>query len=225
MYYTTKSFWLTGSVSANGSFLDTVDRYYFPTSRSIASSGTGWTVAKTASGSYAPMTASVTVAATTFTTTIQPRAIPDAVGTAVPADGWIFGPFAGTFAASPFKWQIEANGTTINSQAGYFQWKLWKSADVSGSSTTALTTGFQTSSLRAIAANGTYFSGSFTPLTSIRCDNEYLILEMAWAITTAGGANGCNVIVQVGSSSWFNTPAFEDNSLIILSDDNNPGLQ
>ena len=224
MYYTTKSFWMTGSISAGEAFLDTVDRYYFPISRSIASSTTRWTVAKNASGSYSPMTGSVT--ATVFTTKPQPTAIPDAPGGSTPSDGWLLGPFTGTFTASAFTFQIEATGTTISAQKGFFQYKLWKSPDVSGSTgTTAITPTFQQTNNRSISASFCYFTGSFKPTSSITFNNQYLILETAWAITVAGGSNSANVVVRVGSSSWFSTPAFEDNSLIILSDDDNPGLK
>ena len=56
--------------------------------------------------------------------------------------------------------------------------------------------------------------------SSLSMKDEYLVLEVAWGITTAGTANGSNYIFRQGSGSFFRTGPYEDNTFVMLSDDN-----
>jgi P2-related tail formation protein len=220
MLYATKSIWLTSSNAPASNYLLGLDAHFsLPTSQNPINSSTSWTVAKNASASYASITASS--AATNWSTVVKP----DGTLSSTIGEGWVFGPYSGVFSQNTFSLQINVIATTVSSQAGKIQYRLWKASDVSGSNSSLITPTIQSTQTAAVIAGGALiFSSSFIMTSSVTFNNEYFFIEAAWAVTTAGGSNSSNVIFRAGSASFFTTGQFEDNTFIMLSDDNAPGL-
>lgn len=219
MYYVTKSIYLGPRKVLGSNFLQGQDAHgggYTAGSYTLATANTNtiWTVAKNASGSYSAMTASVT--ATVFT------AAPKLTFTALPAigDGWIFGPYNGVFPRNTMSFQLDYVSTTVSAQAGLITYRLWRASNVAGSVASLITPTYQKTNIIAGTAGGNRVSGSWAMTSSLSMQNEYLVLEVAWGITTASGANNSNYVFRAGSGSFFKTGPFEDNSFIMLSDDN-----
>lgn len=217
MYYTTKSIWLWNDKRPGSNFLKGIDQHQEAVALAPANMTTGWTVAKTASGSYCSVTASVTVAAANFTTTFKPD---DGLTTAV-GEGWVFGPYTGVFAQSTMTFQANMIGTNISSQQGRIFWRLWRANDVVGTSPTLVTPVVQQTPIGVVLANGSLrLSSSYTMTQPLSLANEYLFLEAAWGITTAAGANAANALFQRGSGSFFKfNGVYEDNTIFIVGDD------
>ena|SRR6185503_4405647 len=221
MYFVSKSIWLDGTASAVSVYLRGIDMHYSsPTSATPAPTTTAWTVGKTASASYCPMTASTTVGASTFTTVFKP----DGGLSSTIGEGWCFGPYTGVFAKNTMSIVLNYVATTVNAQAGRVFFRIWKASDVSGSNSSLVTPTARSTQAQIIVDGGTTrLSASFIMTSSLFMNNEYLFLETAFGVTTAGGANGCDVVFRQGSGSVFTTGPFENNTFVILSDDDNPG--
>lgn len=219
MYYVSKSIWLGGSKPAGSNFLFSPDPHgggYTSYSMPPTNTTTIWTVAKNASGSYSYMTASAT--STVFTTLVKPfgTALATAIG-----PGFVFGPYTGVFAQATMSFQVDIVATTVSSQRGLMTYRLWRS-NLAGSAASLITPTYQKTSigiLKTAGNGGERINASFAPTSSLSMRDEYLILEIAWGITTASGNNSSNVIVRTGSGSFFRTGPFEDNTVILTGGD------
>lgn len=203
---------MTGSKAYPGSvYLMGIDAHnaYVPYNTRTAASTTTWTVAKNVSGSYSYMTAST--AATVFTTLVKP------FGTTLTANpvGWVFGPYTGVFQQFPLSFTMSVNASTVNAQVGLLTYRIWRANSPGGSGASLITPTYRKTSGVTLATTPRLISASFSLTSSLSMQNEYLVLECAWGITTAGGANGCNVIFNAGSSSFFRTGPYEDNTFIL----------
>lgn len=219
MYYVTKSIYLGPRKALGSNFLQGQDAHgggYTAGAYSLATANTNtiWTVAKNASGSYSYMTASVT--ATVFNTIVKP------FGTTLAAtgSGWVFGPYTGVFAQNTMSFQIDYVATTANAQQGLISYRLWRANTIAGGGASLITPTYRKTNIIAGSTGGNRVSGSWLMTSSLSMKNEYLVLEVAWGITTAGGANGCNYVFRQGSGSFFRTGPYEDNTFVPLSDDN-----
>lgn len=220
MYYVTKSIYLSSSLYPGSTYLRGVDPHgsFEPYYLIPVNSNTSWTVAKNVSGSYSYMSAST--AATVFTTTAKPNTT--ALNT-TRGPGWVFGPYTGVFARNTMSFQLNYAATTVNAQAGLVTYRLWRGPDPTGTNASLITPTYQKTNIITVNTTGNRVSASFIMTSSLSMTNEYLFLETAWGITTAGGSNGCNVILRAGSGSYFRTGPFEDNTWVMLSDDNISG--
>jgi hypothetical protein len=216
MYYVSKSIWLGGSKPEGSNFLFSPDPHgggYDSYSMTPTSTTTIWTVAKNASGSYSYMTASAT--STVFTTLVKPFGT--ALTTTTAGPGFVFGPYTGVFAQATMSFQVDVVATTVSSQQGLITYRLWR-ANRNGSGASLITPTYRKTTIgvpRTAANGGDRISASFAPTSSLSMRNEYLVLEIAWGITTASGANNSNVIIRTGSGSFFKTGPYEDNSFTI----------
>ncbi len=219
MYYVSKSIYLSSSAYPGSTYLRGIDAHgsFVPYDLRPANSNTSWTVAKNASGSYSWMSASS--AATVFTTTVKPNG-PLAT---TRGPGWVFGPYTGVFSRNTMSFQINYAATTTNAQQGLVSYRLWRGSNPSGTGASLITPTYQKSSIIIVNATGNRVTASYLMTSSLSMQNEYIFLETAWGITTAGGANGCNVIFRPGSGSFFRTGPYEDNTFVMLSDDNISG--
>jgi len=225
MFYSSKKFWLTGSKYVGQNYLFGQDSLYVSINPPVADSTTGWTQAKVASGSYGEMTSSTIPASSVFTTAVKP----DTTGlSSTNGDAWSLGPFTGVFLSSSGTWSfqmsIKGNNTSM---AGQLKYRIWKGPNANGSSATLLTNGLQSTTLVTLNSVTTRFvtTGSFAPTSSIVFSNEYMFIQCAWAITTAGGANAASTSLGQGSASFLQTGPYEDNTFILFSNDDRPGLK
>lgn len=215
MYYESKSLYLSSSRFPASNFLRAADAHQFPTATiNPVNTSTSWTVAKTASGSYSSMTAST--AATVFSTTIKPNeTLNNTAG-----EGWISGPYLGVFAKNTMSVQWNVIATTVNSQQGHINYRIWKSTTPTCQTASLITPTVRKTNIGVlVSTGGLRVSGSFNMTGSVIMNNEYLVLETAWAITTAGGSNNSDVIVRAGSGSFLKTGPFEDNTFILQNYD------
>lgn len=200
-------------------YLIGVDTHFAqPTSYNPIPGTTIITVAKNSSASYCSFSASAT------STAIAAATKPDGVLSTVVGEGWVFGPYTGVFTQNTMSISMSIDATTVSSQQGQFRFRIWKASDVSASNPILITPGARSTQIAAItAATNLILSASFAMTTSVTMNNEYLFVEAAWGITTAGGSNSADVRIRHGSASVFRTGPFEDNTVFIVGDDN-PGL-
>lgn len=218
MYFVSRSIWLTGRKFLTGNYLlgnDTVGGTGEAYTLATSNTNTIWTVAKNASGSYSYMTASAT--ATVFNTIVKP------FGTTLDTargPGWVFGPYTGVFPPNTMSFQLDYVSTTVNAQQGLISYRLWRASTIVGGGASLITPTYRKTNIIAGSTGGNRVSGSWLMTSSLSMKDEYLVLEVAWGITTAGGANGCNYVFRQGSGSFFRTGPYEDNTFVMLSDDN-----
>ena len=219
MYYVSKSIYLSSSAYPGSTYLQGVDAHgsFVPYNLNPANSNTSWTVARNASGSYSWMSASS--AATVFKTVVKPNG-PLAT---TRGPGWVFGPYSGVFQQAMMSFQLNYAATTVNAQRGLVTYRLWRGPNQNGTGASLITPTYQKSSIIIVNATGNTTTASYLMTSSLSMQNEYIFLETAWGITTAGRSNGCNVIFRPGSGSFFRTGPYEDNTFIPLSDDDIAG--
>jgi len=169
-----------------------------------ATTGTGWTVGTTASLNYARMSAGVERAAGTFGSTQQPNGGPDnTLG-----DCWRSDLLNITIPGG--QWHVDIPVIAVSSGgdiAGSMFVRLWRSANADGSSATEITAGSQVTNNASNLTTSTpqILTKVFT-LGDVTLTNEYLFMQIAWAILTAGGAADRDVLIRVGQEAWIQSP-------------------
>lgn len=165
---------------------------------------TGWTVSRTAASNYSAIAVGALQAANTFSTTVKPIA-----GTlATSGNGDAFRTNVaqtGNYAAGTwtFTFRVIRSATT---SAGRMQFRVYRSATADGSSgLTEITTAVQQCSI-AVASTSEQTSTLAWSAPAISLHNEYLFVQCAWAITTAGGTN--NMTAKLRSGSTIVTSSF-----------------
>lgn len=208
-------------------WLQCIDTLASPTSQSLSNLGNiGWTVGKTASGSYA--TASVGIITTTFGPLNQaPTFSP--VDTLVTGSGWVIGPFTGHFIGpQTMSFNLSLIAASLHGQQGKLTYFFYKASDAmgttpgfgfSGVAPNPLAPQANAGSVITMSAGPTVVSGTLLLTSSLVMNNEWLYLSVSWGIVTAGSNNASDITIQVGSGSFWKTGPFEDNSFILSMDD------
>ncbi len=171
----------------------------------------GWTVGKTAATRYAQFQSGTKVAATFF----QTSALPDAPQLIAPDasvhDCWILtdagAAFNGSFDASAWEIAMVVRETTSHAGVGRIRVRVWAATN------TAATTGLRelTGAVQlgsSASSQTTTVDGTSTVTWSpgaITLTAEYLFVQVAWEILTAGGANGGDVVMRVGDANVAGT--------------------
>lgn len=158
-----------------------------------ATTNTGWVVGKTAAGNFSKLLYGTERLANTFSTTngLTTPATP-ASGDSWRSTNTINGSFANanwtlTFAVRAI--------TSAGTQRGRINVRIWKSANATGASGTQLTSAILTGGILAgisTSADNTT-AVTWSPGGTVTLTNEYLFVQCQWEITTAGGANGCDI--------------------------------
>jgi hypothetical protein len=212
----TRQFWFlnTQAVAASGFYAGTMQDG--GASPATASSVFGWTVGKTAItspywkariGATGPAT--VAAAASTIDSLSGPTT---GTGNTITTAGDYFcipSTLKGDFAAGTWQISLGVLASTITS-AGAMRYILWAAKDRQGTVglrklTAAAMQGLTTFNGTVNAPNNTSTSWSQTAFSMV---DEYLLVQMEWRETTAGTANGTNVLFQQGALSYLLTTDF-----------------
>lgn len=174
--------------------------------------GTGWNMSKTAINNYAPLTYGTENA--TFTTTVEPQGATLNVSECIVA-----GPFEGQFVAGSWNFQMSLQAVTIaDGQAGRVRFRMWVGSNPVGTGAQLISaTTFETN-IVAFATTGTPQITAVTAsgLPIVRLDDQYLFFELAWQITNAAGKNNADADIDVGTTTWIDSPSFEYHASIAM---------
>jgi hypothetical protein len=206
-----KTFYLKDATAGTGPHRSLQDGGVAPTA---ATTGTGWTVGKTASGNYSLQFANVERAANTFGGTALPSAsIDTANGDCWRSENTISGRFA---AASAWTVTLQLRSVTAAATGSVrIHFRLYKGANQDGSGATQITSlavaGGVTGALSTSADKAS--SNTFTPPADVVFDNEYLFVQIALSIVTASGGNTQDALIRVGSTATVVTGDFQPNAV------------
>lgn len=171
-----------------------------------ATTGTGWTVGKTAATVYSLLLYGTKRAANTFGSTALPSGAPTTTDCFRSENT-----LNGTFSAG--SWTIAVSVISVTaaaSGAGTLRARVWKSVNADGSGATEITsataeTGSWSNLLTSAAQNLTM---SFNP-GAVTLASQYLFLQLACKIGTASGNNSADVVLRTdGTNSKITTPLF-----------------
>jgi len=169
--------------------------------QTAATRSTGkWTVAKVAAGNSSNYSAPGIQASTSFDLdSTNPKPV---TGLANSGTFIIPAVLTGTFAATAWTSTFAVRATTVSAQAGRVRMRVWKNTAATVSSATELTgailvgtTSAALSTTVDVTSVVTWSPGAFALAA------EYLIVSLAWEITTAGGSNNADVIFRTGQAS------------------------
>src|SRR3989454_4646035 len=169
-------------------------------------SATGWTVGTVAANNYSRQTYNTENATTTFGVTPQPANPPATAGGHIAEDCWrLSAATSGVFFAGVWYSSLSVLAVTnATVQAGQARFRIWRSTDPGGAGaievtdpsrilvgtiTPALSTTVATSSVASVA------------LPTVVLNNEFLFLQVAWQIMTAGTNAGSDCLIRYGSMS------------------------
>lgn len=177
-----------------------------PTQPGAVTSATGWTVGTTVAARYSRMTYNAEILATGFTATLQPQAGPPVTTNGhIAEDCWRSSITSGVFSRGTWYSSLSVIAVTnASAQDGRVRTRVWRSTDPGGAGAVELTDpsrpmiGSLSGALSTTVASSSVAS---TWLPTVALINEYLFLQTAWEITTAGGNAGADVIVRYGSMS------------------------
>lgn len=177
-----------------------------------ATTGTGWTVAKTAATVYSRMDAQTERAASTFGATAQPDGAPDnTLGDCFRTSTTLNGSFASA------NWSLAFPVIAVSSggdQDGAIRVRLWRSANADGSGAVEMTAGAsQGTGVLNLATSAEQVSTVTVNPGAETLTNEYLFVQVAWVITGAGGATTRDVLLRVGSTAVITTSDFTSASV------------
>lgn len=198
-----KSLYFLSTKAVGGNFLGLQDGGTAP---GAATSGTGWTVAKTAVTNFSKLFATVKRAASTFAATAQPTAGLDTTnGDGFRTEKKLYGSFASANWTLAFKLQP----TVASNQAGRIKIRLYRSANADGSSATEITAAIQDGTIAtwATTVNEQTSTVTFNP-GAITLAGEFLFVQVAWGITTNSGSNSGDVLIRTGSTAVITTSTF-----------------
>jgi hypothetical protein len=199
-----KNFFLLDALASGSAFMALQDGGGAP---ATATTGTGWTVGKTAAGNFSRMDSQTERSAATFTTTPQPNGAPDnALGDSFRTPATLTGSFASGNWTIPIPVIAVTNG---GDQDGRIRLRLWRSTNQDGSSATEITGATQ---LGTTVTNLTTTTQQISTVTfnpgAFSLAGEYLFFQLAWEITGAGGNNGRDVLIRIGASAEIVTSDF-----------------
>lgn len=170
---------------------------------STATTATGWTSAKIASGNYSLMLYGTERASGTFGTTAQPASAPTT------NDCWRSeNKLSGTFDSGTWNFTVSVIAVSAGgAQDGRIRIRAWRSPNADGSGAVEITAGAVQGSIVTNLATATaqHSTGSFSP-GAITLDEEYLFLQAAWEITGAGSSNSQDVLIRTDSTNSKLTP-------------------
>jgi len=109
----------------------------------------------------------------------------------------------GTFAATPWTFTFALRATTVSAQRGRNHIAVWKASNITpttGQLTQLVTKQIGTTSAVLSTTADVTSVVTWTP-SSFTLSNEYLFICVGWEITTAGGSNGCDVVIRTGQAS------------------------
>ena len=161
----------------------------------------GWTSGKVGAASMSEFDAATKQGTGSFTAAVKPASF--ITGTACNA----FSPvnsIRGTFANTAWTFTFNLRCTTASAQRGRMRMRVFKSANAAGTGATELTGATQIGTTVAAALSTTVDQTStvtWSPGTTIVLNDEYLFFVLAWEITTAGGANGADVVIRTGQAA------------------------
>lgn len=190
-----KTWYLTNASVSVGSDMSETD----PGTEAYRSPVTGWVVS-TGSTNTSAWFNDTERAATTFADTTPPSGTLDTTN----GDFWISDQtYSGDFASGNwnvhFACQANTNG---GAQDGNMLCRLFRSANADGSSATEITGAAQSGgAVTNLAAGTTQVStATFNP-GAFTVTNEYLIVQIAWQRTGAGGMTNADVNARIGNGS------------------------
>jgi hypothetical protein len=202
-----KTFYLLNSLAGTSNHMSSQDGGTAP---ATATTGTGWTVAKTAASNYARMDSQTKRVATTFAATAQPSGAPDnTLGDSIRTPNTLTGVLHSA------NWDIQLGVIAVSaggSQDGRLRYRVWRSVNQDGSSATEITAATQ---LSATVTNLTTtqvnlaLSATWNP-GAVTLSGEYLFFQVAWEITGAASSTSADVVLRVDSNSRFITPLLLD---------------
>lgn len=186
-----------------------------------ATTATEWIVNKNANPNYALMVYNNNVAS--WTTTAQPSTSPTTNDCFRTNTGGVAndGKLTGTFTSGNWTVSIPVIAVTSGGdQDGRMRVRIWRSANANGSSATEMTNGATQLSIVTNLAVGTAqtTSGSVPVTQNLTLSGEYIFVQLAWEITGAGGANGRDVLIRVGSTSSVTTTNFSETYTVTIDD-------
>lgn len=198
----------------------------------VATSSSGWTVAKTAANNYANLTQGSEVAG--FSTTVVPNATAptttgsfSATATYTPPDliyhtGSIstLYPYNGTFAAGTWTFTFNLISVTASATgAGRINLRVFK-APRSGTSTfgtmTELTSAMQAGTIASAPTTTTQRASTVSwAAPAFVLNNEFLIVKVGFQITTASGSNSADFLLRHGTGCTMVSPSFRSRDYVI----------
>lgn len=181
-----------------------------------ATTGTGWTVGKTASTNYSFMLFGSKRAAGTFSgTSPLASSTGPSSGSAWRTENVLDGSFASGSWVFDFPFRAVDGG---GAQDGRVRLRVWKSVSADGSSPTQITTAVLTGTTVTNLTTTTDQTSSVTwSAPSFALNGEYLFVEAEWEITGAGSANNQDVVFRVGSTASITTTNFDENTVVPVS--------
>lgn len=168
-----------------------------------ATTGVGWTVGKTAvTAPYASLDAGSKQPATAFTATVRPGTL-ITTGAGI-GNGFISdAPLSGVFDAAAWAFTFAVIATTASTQRGRVRFRVYRCTGASGTGATEITPGadqLSTTLAASLGAAEATVTANWTPGAAVTFTNEYLLITVAWEITTAGGANAADVVFRTGNT-------------------------
>lgn len=172
-----------------------------------ATSGTGWNAGTHANTDYCLMNGAVEIptADGQWTTTVSPDGTgPDSTK----GDCWRSeNALTGTFDTLPWGFNFGFRSITANYTGRYrIKLRVWKSPNQDGSSATELTTAAVDCNA-TVSSNATGVSiisaANWTPGSPVTMSNDYLFVQVAIDITSAGGGSSHDILFYLGSAEWM----------------------
>jgi hypothetical protein len=173
-----------------------------------STTGTGWVVAKVASGNFSKMVFATERLSSTFggTSTLATPAAPAS------ADSWRSeNTINGTFANANWVLTFPVRAVSSSSnQRGRVKVRLWRSTNADGSGATELTAATQTgTTLGGISTSADNTSVvTWAPGATKTLTDEYLFIQCEWEITTASGNVNGDIDFRAGTAATMVTANF-----------------
>lgn len=198
------------------------------TAGALATSSTGWTVAKTAAANYANLNNGIET--TGFTTTIVPNATAPAVDNNYPSTAIYTPPtllnstdsistlyeYNGYFPAGNWTFSFPLRAVTAGgTQDGAITMRVFKATrnGTAWSNVTQLTSAMlQGTTVTNLATTVDQTSTVTWAAPAFYLNREFLITKIGWRIIGAGGANGCDILFRYGITATMVSPNFRKRS-------------
>lgn len=197
-------------------------------------SATGWTVAKIAAGRYSNLANGTERASNTFGTTVLPDATAPSVNIVqtntspytppnllISSDSIAFlyeynGYFpAGTWTFD-FPVRAQSSGGDQDGRIGLRVFKASRSADTWANTTELTAARLVGSTVTNLTTTTTQTSTVTWSAGAFHLNYEFLIVNIAWEITGAGGANTRDVRLMYGNTAFVTSPTFRKRSYNIV---------
>lgn len=182
-----------------------------PGTEAYASPTYGWISGTTAAGRYSSADTQTERAAATFATGAQPDG--SIVTTASGGDCWrTTNTYIGSFASGNWVFHGCVRSQTAAGGTGRARFRLFRGSSSVGTGATEITSGASVGSTITNATGTTRDSTVTTALGAFSVNGEYLFVQWAWEIVSAGSMTTQDVNVRVGNASSLgarvNTPNF-----------------